>query len=77
MAKQGLFDHIPRGLNPNVTGWLVYNESQKLGPASMIENYDPYDDFFLIPEDGEALYSSFDHSITLNLTMNNLGDGAN
>ena len=43
----------------------------------MIENYDPYDDFFLIPEDREALYSSFDHSITLNLTMNNLGDGAN
>lgn len=72
-----LFDKVPKGLNPNVTGWLVYNESAALRPASMIENYDPYDDFFLIPEDGEALYSSFDQSITLNLTMNNLGDGAN
>ncbi|KAI9818620.1 MAG: hypothetical protein M1832_004393 [Thelocarpon impressellum] len=74
---QDLFDQIPDGLNPNVTGWLVYDEQKELPEPAILEEFDPFDDFTLVPVDGMALLDKVDHSFTLNMKMDNLGDGAN
>lgn len=72
-----LFDSIPSTLNWNVTGWLVYNETVPLPAADTIYDFDYYDDFDLVPIDGEGALGTPDYTIQLDLTMNNLGDGAN
>lgn len=74
---QDLFDAIPEGLNPNVTGWLVYDDSKDKPAAKEIEAFEPYDDFNLAPYDKESLLDQVDRSITLDLKMDNLNDGAN
>ncbi|KAJ5527675.1 hypothetical protein N7513_011834 [Penicillium frequentans] len=72
-----LFDTVPSTLNWNVTGWLIYDESsEKPMPASK-QTFSPYDDFDLVPTDGEEMYTDPIRTITLDLSMNNLGDGAN
>ncbi|KAL1302666.1 hypothetical protein AAFC00_003031 [Neodothiora populina] len=72
-----LFDSLPTTLNYNVTGWLVYDKAAPLPEPVVIDEFDPYDDFNLVPVDGEELYEQADYTITLDLTMDNLGDGAN
>jgi iron transport multicopper oxidase len=65
-------------LNPNVTGWLVYDDSKPKPEAKAIDSFDAqFDDFALVPYDKEALYSNVDQSITLDMKMDNLNDGAN
>lgn len=76
-CEQELFDVIPDGLNPNVTGWLVYDEEKELPEPKFVDEFDAFDDFTLIPSDGLELFESVDHTITLEVTMDNLGDGAN
>ncbi|GMG15697.1 unnamed protein product [Aspergillus oryzae var. brunneus] len=39
-----------------------------------ISSFDPYDDFKLVPVDGERLLGDPDYTVTLDLTMDNLGD---
>ncbi|GBF66362.1 iron transport multicopper oxidase [Trichophyton mentagrophytes] len=72
-----LFDKIPPELNPNVTSWLVYDDKKPLPEPKTIDEFDPLDDFLLKPSDSIALFDHVDHSITLDLKMDNLGDGAN
>ena len=73
-----MFDKIPEGLNSNVTGWLVYNSEAMLPEPAFVDNFDAtFDDFTLVPLDGEKLYEDVDYSITMDATMENLGDGAN
>lgn len=60
-----------------MTGWLVYDETKDLPKPTLLDSFDPFDDFTLVPTDGEKLYENVDHSITLDLKMGNLGDGAN
>ena len=36
-----------------------------------------FDDFALVPSDGLGIFDTVDHSITLDVVMNNLGDGQN
>lgn len=74
---QDLFDTVPVSLNPNTTGWLVYNEAAPLPAPSLLDSFDPFDDFSLIPKDGEGLLENVDYSFNLNVKMDNLGDGAN
>ncbi|KAI9673750.1 MAG: hypothetical protein M1829_003987 [Trizodia sp. TS-e1964] len=74
---EDLFDKVPDGLNPNVTGWLIYNPNANLPAPVEIVEFDPFDDFALVPHDGQKLYEKADYSITLDLKMGNLGDGAN
>ncbi|KAL9074797.1 MAG: hypothetical protein Q9157_004263 [Trypethelium eluteriae] len=74
---QDLFDTVPPTLNPNVTGWLVYNEQAENPTPALLDDFTPFDDFTLVPQDGLPLYDNVDYSITLHLEMNNLGDGAN
>lgn len=60
-----------------MTAWLVYDDAKEKAPAKEIESFDPFDDFTLVPEDKEDLYTTVDHSIQLDLKMDNLADGAN
>lgn len=74
---QDLFDAIPATLNPNVTGWLVYDKAAALPTPALVDSFDPFDDFTLVPYDRQALLDKVDYSFNLDLKMDNLGDGAN
>lgn len=74
---QDLFDSVPDTTNPNVTSWLVYDEKKELPAATLIDAFEPYDDFNLVPVDGMKLLGEADHTINLDMVMDNLGDGAN
>ena len=74
---QDLFDAVPDGLNPNVTGWLVYDAAKELPKPTLIDEFDPFDDFTLVPQDGVKLFENPDFSFNLDMKMDNLGDGAN
>ncbi|KAL4736471.1 Cupredoxin [Aspergillus similis] len=72
-----LFDALPDSLNYNVTGWLVYDESADNPAAADVADLDYFDDYTLVPYDGLEALPDADLTITLDLTMDNLGDGAN
>lgn len=74
---QDLFDKVPHTLNPNVTSWLVYDASLPTPAAALLDRFDALDDFTLVPSDGGALLENVDYSVTLDMQMGNLGDGAN
>ncbi|CBX99496.1 similar to iron transport multicopper oxidase FET3 [Plenodomus lingam JN3] len=74
---QDLFDAIPDGLNPNVTGWLVYDDSKEKPAPKEAQAFEPFDDFTLVPYDKGALLEHVDRTITLDMKMDNLDDGAN
>ncbi|KAI9690252.1 MAG: hypothetical protein M1822_009213 [Bathelium mastoideum] len=50
---QSLFDVVPPTLNPNVTGWLMYNEQAEKPTPALLDDLNPFDDFSLVPQDGE------------------------
>jgi iron transport multicopper oxidase len=77
LTWKDLFDTVPDSLNPNVTGWLVYDQKQPLPEPLLIDEFNPFDDFTLVPQDGLELYEKVDYSFELNFYMGNLGDGAN
>lgn len=73
-----LFDAIPPGLPTNVTSWLVYDESQPKPAPALLDSWDAqFDDFDLVPHDRMELLDKVDYSFNLDLSMNNLGNGAN
>lgn len=74
---QSLFDTVPASLNPNGTGWLVYDDTAPLPTPALLDTFNEFDDFTLIPTDGEELLGPVDYSFNLDLKMGNLGDGAN
>lgn len=74
---EDLFDTVPDGLNPNVTGWLVYDDKQPMSEAKAVDSFEPFDDFKLVPWDKEEVFDHVDQSITLDVKMDNLMDGAN
>ena len=76
-SSKDLFDAVPDGLNPNVTGWLVYDEGNEFPEPDTVDEFDPFDDISLVPQDGLPLYDKVDYSFELNFKMDNLGDGAN
>jgi iron transport multicopper oxidase len=68
---------LPPNLNYNVTGWLVYDKTKELPEPATIDEFDPFDDFTLVPYDKQELLPEPDQSLELVVMMNNLGDGAN
>lgn len=70
-----LFDRLPKELNWNSTGWLVYDDTKPNPSPATIHEFDAYDDFALIPFDKQPLLPSADQTITLDVIMDNLGDG--
>ena len=75
-ATQSLFDTIPASLNPNSTGWLVYDNKAPLPTPALLDTFNEFDDFTLVPTDGKELLGPVDYSFNLDLKMDNLGDGA-
>ncbi|KAF2438872.1 multicopper oxidase [Karstenula rhodostoma CBS 690.94] len=72
-----LFDDIPDDLNSNVTGWLVLDNAKELPTPSNVDTFEALDDMSLRPLDGSAALDKVDRTITLDMKMDNLGDGAN
>jgi iron transport multicopper oxidase len=73
-----LFDAIPAGLDWNVTGWLVYDTKKPLpNPAVVNDDFAPFDDLTLVSWDNQTLLGEPDQTISLDVLMDNLGDGAN
>lgn len=64
-------------MNPNVTGWLVYDDGKDKPDPKELDSFEPFDDFSLVPVDKEELYDHVDHTIQLDMKMDNLNDGAN
>jgi iron transport multicopper oxidase len=60
-----------------VTGWLVYDDSKPKSAPKEVESFEPFDDFKLVPFDKEHLLEHVDRTITLDMKMDNLDDGAN
>lgn len=56
---------IPEGYNPNVTAWLVYDETKPLPPPPVINELNFLDDVSLVPADKEPLLQPVDHQIIL------------
>lgn len=75
---QDLFDQLPEDLNWNVTGWLVYDSEKPLPePAVLYEPFEPFDDMALLPWDNQTIFREPDQTVSLDVIMDNLGDGAN
>lgn len=72
-----MFDSFSKDLNYNVTGWLVYDESKPLPPPTLLDEFNEFDDFGLVPYDKQPLLPPADESIVLEVAMENLDDGAN
>ncbi|KAK7977807.1 multicopper oxidase [Apiospora saccharicola] len=74
-----LFDTIPDDLNWNVTGWLVYDDSEPFPEPAVIEGdeFNAFDDMELVPFDNQTLLGEPDQTIQFDVIMDNLGDGAN
>lgn len=64
-------------MNCNVTSWLVYDSKAENPEPKGVDEFNPFDDFTLVPQDGLKQYSEADHTVTLDMKMDNLGDGAN
>ena len=43
----------------------------------MLDEFDPFDDFTLVPHDSVKLYDQVDQSIQMDFLMDDLGDGSN
>jgi iron transport multicopper oxidase len=64
-------------MQPNVTGYLVYNNKADYPDPQIVNEFDDFDDFTLVPGDGEALLPDPDVTVTLAIAMINLDDGKN
>ena len=61
-----------------MTGWLIYNNNKDDQPEpALIDEFIPFDDFTLIPQDGEKILPQPDYEVDLTMKMDNLDDGAN
>ncbi|KAE8848855.1 hypothetical protein HRS9122_02871 [Pyrenophora teres f. teres] len=74
---EDMFDAVPDGLNPNVTGWLVYDENKEKPAPKDVDSFEPFDDFNLVPYDKQTVLDRVDQTVTLDMNMGNLNDGAN
>jgi len=64
-------------LNPNVTAWLVYDSTKPMSIAAHLNEFNPYDDFGLVPYDKQEVWNEPSRSYAMTMEFNNLGDGAN
>lgn len=58
-----------------MTGWLVYDSSKDLPVAAEVSKFNDFDDFTLVPHDKMTLLPDPDQVITLDVVMDNLGNG--
>ena len=71
-----MFNTLPAYLNPNVTGYLVYNSAKALPKPLTVSNFTTYDDFNLVPQDKQPRLAAADQTITLDFEFTTI-DGQN
>ncbi|CCH41246.1 putative secreted protein [Wickerhamomyces ciferrii] len=71
-----MLDVIPDDLRLNATSYLVYDDEKPLPKEYKINDL-AFNDYDLTPLDKEELYDDYDYQITLDVVMDNLGDGVN
>ncbi|EGW30287.1 uncharacterized protein SPAPADRAFT_63133, partial [Spathaspora passalidarum NRRL Y-27907] len=73
-----MLDVIPDDLQLNGTNYIVYNEEADMpGPYDIDSIDDFFDDFYLKPLSNTTLLDDADYTITVDVIMDNLGDGVN
>ncbi|RDW95275.1 hypothetical protein BP5796_01038 [Coleophoma crateriformis] len=70
-----LFDTLPADLNYNSTGWLSYSASNDNPTPAFVDELVEFDDMTLIPTDRQTLLPEPDQTISLDVIMDNLGNG--
>ncbi len=63
------FDKTPPTLKPNVTGYLVYDDTKPLPAPPAFNNFNVVDDFILVPLDRQPLLGNPDQTVTLELNF--------
>ena len=58
-----------------MTGWLVYDDANSNPDPTLIDEFNDFNDFDLVPFDKMALLPEPDQVITLDVVMDNLGNG--
>lgn len=57
---------------------MVYDTAKPLpDPAVLSDAFEPFDDIGLVPWDNQTILGEPDRTISLDVIMDNLGDGAN
>lgn len=55
----------------------MYDKTATLPVPALLDNFDYFDDFTLVPYDKEPIFDNVSQTLVLNMIMDNLGDGAN
>lgn len=72
-----MLDVIPKDLILTSTNYIIYDEEADKPDEYMVDELDFFDDFYLTPLNKEKLYDEADHVVTVDVVMNNLGNGVN
>ncbi|KAK6875915.1 Iron transport multicopper oxidase FET3 [Candida tropicalis] len=73
-----MLDVVPGDLQLNGTNYIVYNEDADMPDEYFVDSIDDYlDDFYLRPLSNTTLFDDADYTITVDVQMDNLGDGIN
>lgn len=73
-----MLDVIPGDLILNSTNLIQYTDDTSMPDEYFIDDFDDFfDDFYLVPRDGEKLMPDSDQQVVIDVKMDNLGDGVN
>ncbi|CAH6719736.1 iron transport multicopper oxidase Fet3p [[Candida] jaroonii] len=73
-----MLDVIPSDLELNLTSYIVYDSDKDLPGQYYVDSLDNFfDDFTLQPTNNETLFDDPDYKITVDVAMDNLGNGIN
>ncbi|PVH14284.1 uncharacterized protein CXQ87_002412 [Candidozyma duobushaemuli] len=73
-----MLDLIPDDLILNSTNLIQYTDDTSMPDEYYIDDFeDFFDDFYLVPKDGEKLMPDSDQQVVIDVKMDNLGDGVN
>ncbi|KAI5956719.1 hypothetical protein KGF54_000336 [Candida jiufengensis] len=73
-----MLDVIPNDLQLNGTNYMIYDEDAEKPGQNYVDSIDDFlDDFYLVPYDKEPLLDDADYTVTLDVQMDNLGNGVN
>ncbi|KAL6454027.1 FET3 Iron transport multicopper oxidase FET3 [Candida maltosa Xu316] len=73
-----MLDVIPDELELNGTNYIQYNEDADLPEPYLLDSIDDFfDDFYLKPLSNTTLFDDADYTITVDVQMDNLGNGVN
>lgn len=75
---EDMLDVTPSDLLLNNTNFIIYDDDADKPEQYMIDSLDDFfDDFYLHPSNNETLFDDADYTITVDVAMDNLGNGVN